>query len=509
MDGLPIPLPLSHQIDGAIFNGASGLGMLGADPTMASGVQCSPRLQPAECVALYNGDGYARRLVDEIVGDGTNKGWAIGPVKAVSAEGQITVRADPDMVAEQARLDVREVIAESWRYGRAHGCGYALLVTKDGGRLSDPLDLRTVKTVYAIHPAPWWEMMPTQISKDLRNVYVKYGTPIMYRYAPRLGGSVDVHASRVLVFKGAPVDPHTYQLNYYKNDSIYQATYDQISAMSLGDRARGVQSQRNGIPVLKVQDLAAKMAGEERQKFLSEVIAGIQQSISLVNMMLIGSGDEIAFQSQDLSGIDKLASADRAALAAVSGVSQTQLYGETPSGLNSDGDSHRKLRQAMVGAAQEYVLRDPLTKLSRILYAQQDGPWGGTAPDRWWITWNPLEERTPDEIANERAKYQIMDAGYIRDGVYSPADVRAARFGEDGWQAEVKATEPEAEPDTTPPLVGYVTAMSELTRLANIGEITPEQARVVAEFFAGPDRAEQLASTLSPVEPPDAPAEEP
>jgi len=72
----------------------------------------------------------------------------------------------------------------------------------------------------------------------------------------------------------------------------------------------------------------------------------------------------------------------------------------------------------------------------RLLLAAKDGPTGGQVPPRLAITYPPLWQPTPMELADLRLKASQVDTAYITNQVVTPEEVAlSGRFTPDGWNA--------------------------------------------------------------------------
>jgi 2'-5' RNA ligase len=116
---------------------------------------------------------------------------------------------------------------------------------------------------------------------------------------------------------------------------------------------------------------------------------------------------------------------------------QTLLFGETPGGLSTDGDSHRKIWANVVSAYQQFAIYEQALRLAEILYAQTDGPTKGIAPEAWTLTFDPLDEPTREEIAGIAKTHAETDQIRINAGITTPDHVAKERFSESGYRDEI------------------------------------------------------------------------
>ena len=101
-------------------------------------------------------------------------------------------------------------------------------------------------------------------------------------------------------------------------------------------------------------------------------------------------------------------------MSAVAVMPRTILFGDTPSGLNSDGEASRRAYDRTIGKAQRRRLQRPLTWLYEVLLAA-----AGKRGQAFAVTFNPLGELTETEQATVRKTTAEVDKIYIELGVYS------------------------------------------------------------------------------------------
>jgi hypothetical protein len=193
--------------------------------------------------------------------------------------------------------------------------------------------------------------------------------------------------------------------------------------------------------VMKIADLQTAMSGENAEAFKQRMLLS-QMSLSSLGIMLLGPNDEYEQRTTPPSGFSELSEAAKAVLSAVSGIPQQELWGSSPSGLNTDGESGKEGFNSTIADFQEDH-RKPLEAIYRVLLWSQDGPCGGQPPEDWKLEYNPLGK--PSELVQAQLRQIVAqtDNELIDSGIYSADHVRRHRYGPEGWRFEIPGLDPE------------------------------------------------------------------
>lgn len=435
----------------SIVNALTGLGTPG-DKGQAGVVDMQrPVMQYAELTQLYRNNGYVERFVKLIPDECTRKGWRIN-------DGG---EEHNPMKGEDARLNIVQSINRCMRWARLYGGATILLVTNDdvppefrnrpAEWLRQPLDLERVISLDNLIVLDPTESRPLTWEGAWRSP--RFRDPLTWTVQPRtLGvtedryGNTDpmstqyavVHSSRLIYMPGNELPPPYRYANGGFDDSVIQPIWDAVRTRTSLDQALAVISQQFNVNVLKIENLEAQNASEEADAFMARMTA-LVQGLSLLQTVILKEGETFETTSMNLSSFSDLDKLSRSTLSAVTGLPEAVLFGQAPSGLNTDGESHQALMANLVSAIQTTRLNTPLRSIYEVVYAAQDGPWGGEAPDpsEWNIEFCPIEEMSESDAANMRKVIAETDAIYITAQVVTADHVAESRFGEDGYSVEM------------------------------------------------------------------------
>lgn len=407
------------------------------DMAMASRIRRQHGLSVGELESLYRSNGYVKRFIDIVPDQATRKGWQI--IQRSAEEGGKDERIIED---EDKRLRINSVMGDALRWARLYGGSLVLIVNGDAD-LSEPMNedhpgeivnlvvfdrnefsaLAWNNSIGSAHfrEVETWSLTPVVTSADLR------------------GGVV--HRSRVIYIPGTKVPPSRKIERNGFDDSVLEAPYDQFVSKTVLDQQMARLSHDSRVRVLKLRGLTGQGLGDAKEALLARAKLWAQ-TVGLVGIGMLLEGEEFVSTTDNVSGWGQLDDKARQALSAVTGIPQTLLFGDSPSGLNTDGQSGRNNFADVIAGIQNHLLRPHLERLYKILIAA-----GDSNGSDWSLEFNPIFEITEQETATLRKTYAETDALYIDRGVLSPDDVAESRFSVRGWEADIRAVDADGVAD--------------------------------------------------------------
>lgn len=430
----------------SLVNALSGLGGAYDKGTTARPDTTRVMLSWSELSVLYRDNGYAKRIVNVVPSDATRKGWRV-----IDDSGE----ADR-LEKETRRLDVYNNVRKGLQWGRVYGACIVLMVLDEdipeqyrqnpARWLEQPLDLARVLRIRSLVPLESMDARPHSYETDIRSS--RFREVKLWQVSPSaatgLSSGTLVHHSRVLYFPGEELPPYLRQMNNGIDASILDGIWDQIRNKTSVDQAAALLSQELNVSALTVAGLEGISTEEQYALFQARVLA-IARSKSLCNAVVMGQGETFENKAASVSGFKDLDDNAKQALCAVTGMPSAILFGEAPGGLNTDGDSHRKLWTNIIACFQQDRLLGPLTQFYTVVYAQKRGPTGGEIPGEWNIEFLPLDELTEKERAELEKIHAETDAIRVQNGILPAEHIAASRYGATGYQNDLLPYDPEAE----------------------------------------------------------------
>ncbi len=414
------------------------------------------RLTDTELTSLYLNGGIAQRILRLIPIEMTRKAWTINDDLD-----------DPDALADtDKRLKTRSNIRDVVTWARTYGSAVILMVTEEeqprtiGARaevrnnpgllLREPLDPRRLIRVKALQVFDALEATPLTYQGDISDP--GYRDPLIWNLSPSAVGvsmthspHAQVHASRILHFRGVPRPP-SFRLggirgslsvagNNALDDSILHAVWDEVRNLSQTMAGGAVLAQEIRENVLKVGGLDG-MATSDQKAQVEARISFMAMAKSLLGIVLLGQDDEFTSKVNSPTGFAELSGEAQAMLSAATGIPQTILFGHTPAGLSTDNESGRQTFDRLISGEQEEI-RPQLERIYSLIFASKEGPTKGEIPETWALEFLPLDEMSEKEKADTRKVVADADVLYIDRGVISPQRIEESRFGDKGYQLEL------------------------------------------------------------------------
>jgi len=404
-------LGAARRYDGSYHNPLTQLGNSSVDKGAAGYASWRPPFsqQPEQLMRMYRTWGYVRRAVDVLPDMATRRGWRI------DTDGARDVAADLDR-----RLRTVDRIRSVCRMGRLWG-GAVVLMVGDGEDLGTPL--RVGGALSALQVFDGREARVGQWDDDLASPnYRRAGSWNITPYGSGVQSSLfGVHHTRCL-YAGGHEAPPSYAYDLSGHDlSVMEAYFDAIRDKVSMDRSAVGLAQQMRVWALRIAGLSNAMSSQQRDSIRGRVNTFFRQ-LSSIGGAAIAEGDDLIQHNLSASGYADLDATARRAMAAVEGIPQSVLFGDPPSGLNTDGAAARQQMAQVVASYQRDVLEPILMRLYQVALAGE-----GVDTTGLRVVFHPLEEPSAKEQAEVRAIHAQTDASYIASGVLM-ADEARERF---------------------------------------------------------------------------------
>lgn len=360
--------------------------------------------------------------------------------KVISVPAEDRVREWRDWQADQD--DITKLEAEERRLGlqakvqhaeilRGIGGGALILVAK--GNHADELKPGSVQPgdLVAINVVSRWQLSGLNWVDELSDPL--YGTPRMWRLQGQNGGT-DIHPSRVVAFRGAPLPMGTALSieQAYWGDSRLLRVFREIQRSDdtqewFAALVRKAKLLRIGIPDLDTQD-------EARLNKRIEVIAFGESSLNATVYRSSAGSDDAGEKIDDYqvtwAGIPAMMDAFDQRVAAVSDIPFTRLTGRSPAGMNATGQHDTDNWNKAVKAGQTLETRPCLDQIDIALipssgvseatwaFAPLDTPSEKEQADTFKTTIDALEKLNlmnvmPEEAFNELAQNLLAEREWM------------------------------------------------------------------------------------------------
>lgn len=327
-----------------------------------------------ELLTTYRQNWLAAKIVDIIAEDATRE-W-----RAWQAE-----KEQIDKIERMERmLGVQGKVQKAITLARLYG-GAALYIGTNETDVSKPLNVEREKIRY-LTPVSKRELSAGEIDNDIASEY--FGQPSFYNLITR-DIMVAIHPSRLVKFVGKPI-PESFGLAFgYEQgwgDSVLVSCMAPILRTESTMANAGEVMFESQVGVMKVPDLADQLDEDGGTEKMLKAISTQMLAKGSIKSLIIDAAQDYTVSSQTFAGIPELIEAFQKEDSGAAGIPFTRLFGQSPGGLNSTGESDLRNHYDNIKSYQNLTVTPALHKLDELLI------WNalGKRPQEVHYNWNNL-----------------------------------------------------------------------------------------------------------------------
>lgn len=427
----------------------SGLGTK-ADKTKSTKAVPTGFLMDAELETIYADDGLGARIIDALPDDMMKQGWHY--VFDNEKEGMEEQDKIYHMVFKQIKAN--DKLAKALKWARLYGGCLILLGVFDGEPLDKPLNLNKIKSFENLKLIPRNNVMYGTMEWQMNPELPHYGEveyyPVTF-YTGREYKVTRVHYSRVIELHGIEIPSSEASLIpiqfRYWGISVFQRIQDRLKDLGSAFGSLSNLFQELTVGKYKYKDLAEIMASNGGEKMIQNRLQAMDLMKSTFHSILMDIDEDYVRDTISFGGVSDVLYQFMMLTCASTGYPMTKLFGISPGGLNSTGDSDMYQYYDMVRAKQQTELLPIIERLVHII-----SQWQKIPEPR--IEFNPLEQMTEKEqaeleekkAATEKMKMETYQ-GYIDMGIMTPEIVEEYEFGDTLKEIQKKIPEQKTLPD--------------------------------------------------------------
>jgi len=337
--------------------------------------------------------------------------WIVGTIVDCVAEDMTVAGVDllcdasPDEIAEiESEIDNLQVwsaLCDTEKWSRLYGGSIGLLMI-DGQDVSTPLNIETVgkNQFRGVLPLDRWALFPsledlvTEWGPDL-------GCPKYYDVRPDMGTglpSMRIHYSRVIRLEGVRLPYWQRITENYWGQSVIERLWDRLVAFDSATQGTAQLVYKAHLRTYKVKDLRKliAMGGKALDGLLAQMNM-IRQFQSNEGMTLMDTDDEFEVHPYTFTGLDLVLLQFGQQLSGASQIPLVRLFGQSPAGLNSTGESD--LRTYYDGIKRQQNSRFGIG-VRKVYEAAWRSKHGAAPPDHWKVKFRPLWQMDDEQRAN-------------------------------------------------------------------------------------------------------------
>lgn len=318
------------------------------------------------------------------------------------------------------RVGLWEGINELVKWSRLYGGAIAVALI-DGQDTSTPLRARTVgkKQFKGLLVLDRWMLEPS-LSDLVTDFGPSLGLPKYYRVmqgAPALSGAI-IHYSRVLRMDGIKLPFYQRLTENLWGLSVLERLYDRMIAFDSATQGASQLVYKSYLRYVKIKDFReAVQAGGDAANGVIKYLDMMRRFQGIEGLTVLDAEDD--FGVQQTSAFGGLSDALQQFGQQLSGALQiplVRLFGQSPAGLNSSGDSDLRTYYDGINQQQERTLRPPFGWLLPVI-AQSEGI---LLPDNFNYRFKSLWQMTPEQNANIAATRTSAVMQAEQSGAISP-----------------------------------------------------------------------------------------
>jgi phage-related protein (TIGR01555 family) len=387
----------------------------------------TPRLlQCGELESLYEGDGFARRIIDLPSEEMIRAGYCIDGVEDYSS-----------VLAALENIDAQENLCDALRWNALYGGSIVVMLVNDGGMLEEPLNAKNAKALEQLRVYDRHEV--THYKKYLDPHDMRFGKTQLYMVSPIEGAPYLVHESRCLVFDGVPIPDRLRSRNDGWGASKLQQCYDQLTRFGMAQYWANQLLERAQQAIHGIPELTNLLRSPGGESLVRKRVDLVDMTRSINNTIVVDAAESYDLKSASLSGVSDVLDRFGLALSAVTGIPEALLFGRQQGGLNSTGKSDLENWYAKIGQDQNVILLPQLDKLVTVQLHVM-----GKYTDDYLIKFKPLS--VPSKKEDAETDYKRAQTFEILNniGALDASEIRKM-LPDEGYDIEYVEQMPETE----------------------------------------------------------------
>lgn len=341
--------------------------------------------------AAYRSNWVAGVAVDTVAEDMTRAGV------------EITSEMDPDDITSlhhaEKRLEIWDSIADAIRWSRLYGGAIAVMLI-DGQSLESPLNLDSIGEgqFKGLLVLDRWLVQPT-----LSDLVTEYGPSLgLPRYYDVVADSMalsrqKIHHSRCIRLEGLRLPYWQRVSENLWGQSVLERIWDRLIAFDSTTEGAAQLVYKAHLRSYKVQDLRDIISqGGPALDGLMQQIELMRQTQTNEGLTLMDANDEFEANSYTFAGLSDMMLQFGQQLSGALQVPMVRLFGQSPAGLSSTGESDLRTYYDNINASQESRLRRALHTLYEIMARSEMGK---ALPDDFDFSFRSLWQMSDTEKA--------------------------------------------------------------------------------------------------------------
>lgn len=340
---------------------------------------------------MYRSSWMVRQVVDAPAEDMTRAGIMLETDMEPDDEG--------DMMEDWGVMQLWQALQEALKWSRLYG-GAICAIMIDGQNPEEPLRLDRIgpNQFKGLMVMDRWMLSP-QLGDTIRKLGPEFGLPIFYDVVSDAHSvpGMRIHHTRVIRFEGADLPYWQKMAENGWGLSVIEPMWDRMIAFDSATSGAAQLVYKAHLRTLSVDGLRQLIAGggTAYRAFLEQV-GMIRLLQSNEGLTILDATDKFETHQYAFAGLSDVLQQFGQQLSGAAQIPLVRLFGQSPAGLNSTGDSDIRNYYDMINAKQEAHLRHPIRMLLEILHRSK---FGRPLPDGFNFSFRPLWQLAENEKA--------------------------------------------------------------------------------------------------------------
>ena len=354
--------------------------------------------------------------------------WLVGQAVDAPAEDMTSAGIDfdggllPDQISQlqsaMMELSVWQRLCDTVKWSRLFGGAIAVMLI-DGQDVSKPLNIDTVGEgqFKGLLVLDRWLVQPT-LSDLITEMGPDLGLPKYYSVVAdaQALASMKIHHSRVLRIDGIDLPYYQRLAENGWGESVIERIHDRLVAFDSATMGMAQLAYKAHLRTLKIEGLRELIASNaQAYNNLAKQLEFMRTFQSNEGITMLDNTDEFDTHTYTFAGLSDVIIQLGQQLSGALQIPLVRLFGQSPAGLNSTGESDLRTYYDHIRKTQETRLRKPLSRLMKVLWRSE---LGGSPPKDFNFHFKPLwqlkeEEKATIAATTEGAISDAMDKGII------------------------------------------------------------------------------------------------
>jgi phage-related protein (TIGR01555 family) len=307
----------------------------------------------------------------------------------------IEIRCEqPDVIDDlKAAFDdfgVFDSLCEAVKWSRLYGGAIAVILI-DGQSVEEPLTTVPRGSFRGLAVLDRWQIDQTNVGEKVEALGADFGKPKYYRVLPGMS-EIDfkaekIHYSRVIRLEGRRM-PYYIRTSYMGwGASVLEPVWNRLQGFDLATEGATQLLSKAYLRYYKVKGLRDILTNDLANRGFKRQMDIVREFQSAEGMTLGDKDDEFQIHSYTFAGIPDILLQLGQQISGALGIPLVRLFGQSPAGLSSTGESDLRMYYDKIKQQQSTILRTGVKKLLDIVWMSVTGQ---PVPSDLNFVFNPL-----------------------------------------------------------------------------------------------------------------------